>query len=201
LKTEFREFYQEPDESGELVMTEQSVERKVAEKIYLDLQEDEIEFTNPTFQAIYKELVGELLNNEEFEMTKWLNGLSEDRAGVVAELDMTENKYELDNWERKDIFVQPKESQIELRVSQLITSIRLKLISDLIRDSYETGDIQLENGALSDNIKEEILSYLELKKLLANNNDLVIKSSSNALACCSRSTMLSTLSFFIRRAL
>ncbi|MFZ9003116.1 MAG: DNA primase [Robiginitalea sp.] len=176
LKTEFREFYQEPDESGELVMTEQSVERKVAEKIYLDLQEDEIEFTNPTFQAIYKELVGELLNNEEFEMTKWLNGLSEDRAGVVAELDMTENKYELDNWERKDIFVQPKESQIELRVSQLITSIRLKLISDLIRDSYETGDIQLENGALSDNIKEEILSYLELKKLLANKNDLVIKS-------------------------
>jgi DNA primase len=176
LKTEFREFYQEPDESGELVMTEQSVERKVAEKIYLDLQEDEIEFTNPTFQAIYKELVGELLNNEEFEMTKWLNGLSEDRAGVVAELDMTENKYELDNWERKDIFVQPKESQIELRVSQLITSIRLKLISDLIRDSYETGDIQLENGALSDNIKEEILSYPELKKLLANKNDLVIKS-------------------------
>ncbi|UCE69744.1 MAG: DNA primase [Flavobacteriaceae bacterium] len=176
LKTEFREFYQEPDESGELVMTEQSVERKVAEKIFLDLQEDEIEFTNPTFQAIYRELVGELLNNEEFEMTKWLNGLSEDRAGVVAELDMTENKYELDNWERRDIFVQPKESQIELRVSQLITSIRLKLISDLIRDSYETGDNQLENGALSDNIKEEILSYLELKKLLANKNDLVIKS-------------------------
>lgn len=176
LKTEFREFYQEPDESGELVMTEQSVERMVAEKIFLDLQEDEIEFTNPTFQAIYRELVGELLNNEEFEMTKWLNGLSEDRAGVVAELDMTENKYELDNWERRDIFVQPKESQIELRVSQLITSIRLKLISDLIRDSYETGDNQLENGALSDNIKEEILSYLELKKLLANKNDLVIKS-------------------------
>ncbi len=176
LKTEFREFYQEPDESGELVMTEQSVERKVAEKIYLDLQEDEIEFTNPTFQAIYKELVGELLNNEEFEMTKWLNGLSEDRAGVVAELDMTENKYELDNWERKDIFVQPKESQIELRVSQLITSIRLKLISDLIQDTFETEDNQLENGALSNNIKEEILSYLELKKLLAGKNDLVIKS-------------------------
>ena len=176
LKTEFREFYQEPDESGELVMTEQSVERKVAEKIYLDLQEDEIEFTDPTFQAIYKELVGELLNNEEFEMTKWLNGLSEDRAGVVAELDMTENKYELDNWERRDIFVQPKESQIELRVSQLITSIRLKLISDLIQDTFETEDNQLENGALSNNIKEEILSYLELKKLLASKNDLVIKS-------------------------
>jgi DNA primase len=176
LKTEFREFYQEPDEAGELVMTEQSVERKVAEKIYLDLQEDEIEFTNPAFQAIYKELVSELLNNEAFEMTKWLNGLSEDQAGLVAELDMTENKYELDDWERKDIFVQPKESQIELRVSQLITSIRLKLISDLIQDSYGIEDNQLKNGALSDAIKEEILSYLELKKLLAGKNDLVIKS-------------------------
>jgi DNA primase len=176
LKTEFREFYQEADEAGDLVMTEQSVERKVAEKIYLDLQEDEIEFTNPTFQGIYRELVSELLNNEAFEMTKWFNGLNEDQAGIVAELDMTENKYELDNWERKDIFVQPKESQIELRVSQLITSIRLKLISDLIQDSYEIEDNQLKNGALADAIKEEILSYLELKKLLASKNDLVIKS-------------------------
>jgi DNA primase len=176
LKTEFREFYQELDESEELIMTEQSVERKVAEKIYLDLQEDEIEFTNPTFHSIYKELVSELLNNEDFEMTKWLNKLTEDRASIVAELDMTENKYELDNWERRDIFVQPKESQIELRVSQLITSIRLKLISDLIQENCDDEKNLLEDGTLAKEIKEEILSYLELKKLLASKNDLVIKS-------------------------
>jgi DNA primase len=88
---------------------------------------------------------------------------------------MSENRYDLHNWERKEIYVKLKEFQIGQRVSQTITSIRLKLIDNLINNI--ATDIQNGNddGIASEEQKIDYQNYTDLKKILSQRNDLVIK--------------------------
>jgi DNA primase len=173
-KDNFLEFYYETNDQGELEMVKNEVCRKVAEKIYLELQEDEIEFADPKFKETYNILIDNLINNENIDFSSWIGNLPSEISETVVDLDMNENKYELDDWERRNIFVKSKESEVVLRVSQTITSIRLKLINDLIggiADTLEKGDGMAPTQEQWDDLK----NYNELKKNLAERNGLVIK--------------------------
>ncbi|MGB5370186.1 MAG: DNA primase [Flavobacteriaceae bacterium] len=173
-KDNFLEFYYETNDQGELEMVKNEVCRKVAEKIYLELQEDEIEFADPKFRETYHILIESLINNEHIDFSSWIGNLPSEISETVVDLDMNENKYELDDWERRNIFVKSKESEVVLRVSQTITSIRLKLINDLIggiADTLGNGDGMAPTQEQWDDLK----NYNELKKNLAERNGLVIK--------------------------
>ncbi len=173
-KDNFLEFYYETNDQGELEMVKNEVCRKVAEKIYLELQEDEIEFADPKFKETYNILIESLINNENIDFSSWIGNLPSEISETVVDLDMNENKYELDDWERRNIFVKSKESEVVLRVSQTITSIRLKLINDLIggiADTLENSDGMAPTQEQWDDLK----NYNELKKNLAERNGLVIK--------------------------
>lgn len=174
-KENFVDFFQEEDEDGNLILVKDELKRKVAEKIYLDLQEDEIEFTDENFRMIYHLLVERLVNDDTFKFNEWISSVPKEISEIVVDLDMSENKYELDNWERKDIYVKSKESEIVQRVYQTITSIRLKLINDIIDGIAETIQKGNKGAIASDNQLEDIENYNELKKMLAKKNDLVIK--------------------------
>ena len=176
-KEKFTEYYQEENEEGELVLTEQQVERKVAEKIYLELQEDEIEFADEAFREIYELLIAALLNSENFDFPAWIGSIPQHISTVVADLEMAENKYELHDWERKEVYVKAKVSEVERRVSQTITSIRLKLINDVIFEaSQENEQGYTENTTFSQDQWEDVTNYVGLKSILSEKNDLVIKS-------------------------
>ncbi len=174
-REKFTEFYQEVAENGEMVLVKDELERKVAEKIYLDLQEDEIEFSDAHFKHIYGLLMERLLQDEIFEFNEWINVVPQEIAGLIVDLDMRENKYFLDDWERRDIYVKSKEMDIVQRVSQTIVSIRLKLINDIINDIAKSIQNTNENGSATREQLEDIKNYNELKKTLAKKNDLVIK--------------------------
>ncbi|MCJ7467641.1 MAG: DNA primase [Maribacter sp.] len=171
----FIEFYQEIDENGEMILIKDELERKVAEKIYLDLQEDEIEFLDENFKYIYRLLIERLINDDNFEFKEWMNTVPQEISGLIVDLDMSENKYVLDDWERRDIYVKAKETDIVQRVSQTIVSIRLKLINDIINDIANTIQNNNENGLAKQEQMEDIRNYNDLKKTLAKKNDLVIK--------------------------
>ncbi|TFG78641.1 MAG: DNA primase [Flavobacteriales bacterium] len=175
MKTDnFLEFYYETNDQGELEMVKNEVCRKVAEKIYLELQEDEIEFADPKFRQAYNILIESLINNENIDFSSWIGNLPKEISETVIDLDMNENKYELDDWERRNIFVKSKESEVVLRVSQTITSIRLKLINDLIGGIADT--LQKDDGVgPSQEQWDDLKNYNELKKNLAERNGLVIK--------------------------
>ncbi len=176
MKSEvFTEFYQEIDEKGEMILVKDEFERKVAEKVYLDLQEDEIEFTDGNFKVIYSLLIDRLMNDTVFEFNEWMNTVPQEISSIIVDLDMSENKYRLDDWERREIYVKTKESEIVQRVSQTITSIRLKLINDIINEIAEEIQGYGESGTATREKLEEIGNYNELKKILAKKNDLVIK--------------------------
>src|SRR5699024_6638609 len=53
----FEEVFEVLNEKGEIKMGREQVESTVHRKIYLELQEDEIEFTDPIFRALYEKII------------------------------------------------------------------------------------------------------------------------------------------------
>lgn len=172
---QFVEFYQEENDQGDLVMVKNEIDRKVAEKIYLELQEDEIEFANDLFREVYDLLVNHLINNESFIFREWISQIPQNISKIVVDLDMLENKDELHDWGRRDIFVRKKEEDVVLRVSQTVTSIRLKLISDLLSNTANEALDNKEKGMTTREQLESSNEYNSLRVKLAEKNGLVVK--------------------------
>ena len=56
----FEDIMLSKDKNGRLIETKKDIRSKVFEKIYLDLQQDEIEFTHSPFKTIYNKLIDEI---------------------------------------------------------------------------------------------------------------------------------------------
>ena len=162
-KEEFEDLVLKENEEGDLILAPEVTKTKVYEKVYLDLQEDEIELTNLSFKAIYYKLIEDLNKNEDFSINSFLNVLDQDFVAEVSSIVMEEEKYILHNWERKDIYPKEKKQGIAQLVGETILTLRCNLIKSRIA--------KLQEGASSDSIDnteilEEIMNYLQLNKLL-----------------------------------
>lgn len=165
-KEYFEDTVLKEDEEGILRSVEEIQEIKVYEKIFLELQQDEIEFSNQDFQAIYNELIG-LLNEEGALDIKKLNAtLTDPQRQIVVDIVMNEEKYALAKWEGKNIYVKEKEASIGQWVFQTITMLRMKLISMLV-EAIQNNLVNNDNIATSGE-KEEITNYFRLRKILAD---------------------------------
>ncbi len=159
----FEDLVLKENEQGDLELEPESVVAKVYEKIYLDLQEDEIELTNARFKEIYYKLITALNENGNFSMNTFLSGLDQETVSQISSILMEEEKYALHNWERKDIY--PKDKKIG--VSQLVSETILTLRCYLIKKRMLSLQKNTEEGH-GDNREtlEEIMNYLNLNKLL-----------------------------------
>ncbi|MEM1337422.1 MAG: DNA primase [Bacteroidota bacterium] len=162
-KQQFEELLLKENEEGQLILEPETVEAKVYEKVYLDLQEDEIELSNDHFREIYYQLVQKLNENEEFSVNTFMSELDQEQVGRVSSLLMEDEKYTLHNWERKDIYPKEKQQGIAQLVSETILTLRCNLIKSRIaklrQDTQDSHDHNAE-------ILEEIMNYLQLNKLL-----------------------------------
>ena len=162
-KQEFEDLVLKENESGDLILEPESLEAKVYEKIYLDLQEDEIELTNEKFRNIYTKLIAALNENEDFTINMFLSDLDQDMMAEISSILMEEEKYVLHNWERKDIYPKEKEAGVAQLVSETILTLRCFLIKKrmltLQADTKENDQDHRET-------LEEIMNYLQLNKLL-----------------------------------
>jgi len=73
-------------------------------------------------------------------------------------------KYILSDWERKNVFVKPKESQIPKLVNDVILNLRRILIAEKINEL--TDNLQKDPTTNKKELFEEIMNYTQLKKLL-----------------------------------
>jgi len=165
-KTEkFEDLILKEDElSGDLVLEPVVHEAKVFEKIYLDLQEDEMQFTNDSFKTLYYAIIDVLHQSENFSTKDFINNLDQEMAPLVTNILMDDEKYNLHDWERNQIVPKEKGHSIPQLVSQTILSLRCYLIDQKIAAFKE--DTLKEN----DNIKsvmEDVKDYLGLKMLLS----------------------------------
>jgi DNA primase len=168
----FEDVYFKLNDEGE---TEQIIEKrelKVYDKIYLSLQEDEVEFSNNLFKDIYSDLISFYHQNENFSLEQYLMRLQPDFAQEVTDILMEDEKNPLHNWEGQNIFAKDKFATIQLNVSQTILAMRLLLIIKLIED--------LKNSLLTDPKEDnsEVLGmvneYNELKTKVAKVKGVVV---------------------------
>ncbi|MEM7483712.1 MAG: DNA primase [Bacteroidota bacterium] len=160
---EFEDLVLKENEKGDLVLEPEVTEAKVYEKVYLDLQEDEIELTNEQFRSIYYKLIEDLNETEEFTVNTFLSGLNQEMVSEVSSILMEEEKYKLDDWARKDIYPKGKGQGVAQLVGETILTLRCYLIKNRIQKLQERTE-----GSIEDNseVLEEIVNYLQLNKLL-----------------------------------
>lgn len=161
-KESFEDLVLKESEDGDLVLEPEVTEAKVYEKIYLDLQEDEIELSNENFKNIYYQLIDNLNASEEFSVKRFLADLDNATIQEVSSILMEEERYVLHDWERKDIYPKEKASGIAQLVSETILTLRCNLIKGRIANLQKDTESKTENQE----VLEEIMNYLHLNKLL-----------------------------------
>ena len=162
----FEDILLKTNEEGETVEFLEVNSYKVFERIYLSLQEDEVELANPLFRAIYNGLIAHFNSAEVFNIEHYLMQLSSEDAQIVTDILMQEERESLHNWETKHIYVKHKEQSISQYVTETIVSLREylinKLIGDLMNEYTNNPETDLEE------IKATVNDYNKLKVNLTN---------------------------------
>ena len=168
---DFQDLILKQDDEGELILEPDTYSAKVFEKIYLDLQQDEVELSNPIFREVYSELIVKLNEEEGFSIDNFVNLTNSDIANKITSILMEEEIYSLDDWERKNIFVKNKRDNLSQSVSDTILNLRFHLIEkkvDMLQQEI------LEKKDDNHEILEEIMNYHLLKKLLSQKLNRVL---------------------------
>ena len=167
----FEEVILKKDKNGEILMEPSIVESLVYEKIFLDLQEDEVEFTNESFKILYKKILSTLQKNGELVLDVFLNSLDAELSSHVTSILMNEDRYQLHDWLSKDIVVKDKKKLISQLVSETILSLRTHLINAKVKELQHETQNNSENNK---EILEEITDYHKLKSLLSKKLNRVL---------------------------
>ena len=160
---EFEDLVLKENEEGDLILEPESLEAKVYEKIYLDLQDDEIELTNEQFRRVYYKLIQAMNEKEDFSVNTFLTELDQEMVSEISSILMEEEKYVLHKWESKDIYPKDKKHGIAQLVSETILTLRCYLIKKRMENLQKnTQNIEVDHRETL----EEIMNYLQLNKLL-----------------------------------
>mgnify|MGYP000993813402 FL=1 len=166
----FMNVIQTEDEHGKIVEEVEKYTSPIFKELYLNLQEDEIEFTNSIFQLVYYELINQISQNEKIEISSLINHENKEIANEVTGILMDEEKYTLSEWERKNIFVTETINVLPKLVTDAILNLRRILIERKINEIMK--EAQKEN---SSNVDLELISnYTGLKKRLFEKLNRVI---------------------------
>ncbi|MCH2489438.1 MAG: DNA primase [Flavobacteriales bacterium] len=162
---EFEDLILEADEAGNITFKPETVTARVFEKIYLDLQDDEIEFANEDFKSLYFEIINRLNQEQQLQVDAFVNELQPEKASAITDILMEEEKYQLHQWETKEIYVKQKQHSISQMVSETILNLRRELLAQKISELSEA----MKEGA-SENTQDhlqDIVDYISLKKVLS----------------------------------
>lgn len=165
IEEEFEDMLLKVNEEGETIEVSERSSFKVFQRIYLSLQEDEIELANETFKKIYNDLITQY-NQENFTVENYLQQLDNDHSQIVTTILMNEEKESLHNWETKQIYVKSKHQSIAQYVTETIVSLREYLINKLIVEMM--NQIPASNEEQIEEIKANINDYNKLKVYLTN---------------------------------
>ncbi|MDC7998661.1 DNA primase [Gilvibacter sediminis] len=165
LEAEFEDLVIEMDDQGEMQHKPEFHTAKVFEKVYLDLQDDEVELANPDFRALYYALI-EHLNQGGEKIDSLIHTLEPGPASMATSILMDDERYQLGNWERKEIYVKDKAYSIGQYVSQTILNLRRLLISQKIEELANI--VKDADDAARKEPLETIIDYQGLKKVLSN---------------------------------
>ncbi len=169
---EFEDLILKENEEGDLVLEPEAHTVKVFEKVYLDLQDDEIEFTNDNFKEVYAILIDKLNQEEDFKIENFINHTPPKIASEITAIMMNEERYALHRWHDMEIHVKQKEYTVPQYVSDIILNLRRFLISQKVEELSQKVKAQ----TVEDNQEtiQDIMDYQSLKKILSQKLNRVV---------------------------
>jgi DNA primase len=169
---DFEELVLKENDQGELVLEPVIIKSTVYEKLFLDLQQDEIALTNDSFRMLYHQILEELQKNGALSIEVFINKLSPELSDHVTRILMKEELYQLHDWESKNIFVKKKDKVINQLVMETVLNLRCFLIDEKVRElQQKTAEKKQQTHQ---DVLEEIINYHQLKKLLSNKLNRVV---------------------------
>lgn len=166
-KADFIDWIEVTDTLGRKNLTKEVYENVVAKEIYLNLQEDEIAFTNPLFQKIYNTIIRQFNQSDAIDIQQFSQHEESDIADITSHILMDDEKYRLSDWERKNIFIKSKIEHIPKLVNDVVLNLRRILIAEKINEIKTTvkennfEDLQEKKQQL-----EDVMNYTNLRRLL-----------------------------------
>ena len=172
---EFEDLLLKENEEGDLVGELELHTMRVYEKVFLDLQEDEIEFTDESFKQVYAVIMQELNTDKDFKIENFINKTSPEIASQITEIVMNEEKHPLHRWDDKEIYVKQKDWTIAQYVTDIILNLRRFLISLKIDElSKNIQEASQEEGFDAKELIQDIMDYTNLRKIVSNKLNRVI---------------------------
>jgi len=169
-EVDFEDYTSIVDDDGNKTMQKDNYKSLVSNEIYVHLQDDEIEFTNPIFLKIYNEIIHYLNQDQNINIDSFTNHQNIEIAAAVTNILMDEDKHVLSDWGRKDIVVKGKEKHLSKLVMDVIYNLRRYLIEQKIASLVKDLDPSKTNAEFSLEIRqsnlEMVVNYTALKKLL-----------------------------------
>ncbi len=172
VEDEFEDVILKTNEKGELQEVREMNRYKVHQRIFLSLQEDEIELANPLFKGIYNDLITYFNQNETFELDQYLSHLPSELSQEVTSILMNDERELLHNWEAKNIFVKAKDKTISQYVTETIVTLRWYLVNKIIDELKSSIDKEVE----TDNAEtlSLVMDYLGLTNIFSKKLGRVI---------------------------
>jgi DNA primase len=172
LEDEFEDVLIQTNEQGEMIEVKENKKYKVYQRVYLSLQEDEIQLANPLFKAIYDNLISYYNTTDSFELDQYLLQLDQEVAQEVTAILMNDERDTLHNWEAKQIYVKAKGQTIAQYVTETILTLRWFLVNKIIEELKNT----IQNEPQPDNSEtlSLVVDYLGLTNVFSKKLGRVI---------------------------
>ena len=170
-KAFFEEVVMQQDGEGGVQEAVQQMEVTVHEKVFLDLQQDEIELTHPLFRKTYSTLIEQFQADGKISPQHFFEDVEKEYTVLLSDMLMENEKYQLHSWDKKNIFVKQPQDRVGQSVTQTILSLRRYLIGEKI----QALNSQLQSESAEDsNLLEEINMYNELRQLVSQKLSRVV---------------------------
>lgn len=164
VEEDFEDLVLKENEDGTLSLEPEIQKSRVFEKIYLDLQDDEIEFTNDLFKSLYIKIIDRLNTDKDFKIQNFISELIPEEASEISNIILNDEKYDLHRWDTREVYVRKKEMSIAQFVSQTVLRLRELLINRKIVELMAQTKDRDDNKE----ILKEIGDYIQLNKLLSD---------------------------------
>lgn len=142
---EFEDAFMNTDENGEIVSATEKKQFPVYQRIYLSLQEDEVELANPLFRGIYNNLIDYYNQHEAFSIEQYLAQIPIEFSQEVTDILMDDEKLALHKWDSQNIFVKQKTETIAQYVSETILTLRWYLVNRIIEELKNSVSSEVES--------------------------------------------------------
>jgi DNA primase len=158
---DFVDWVEEVNEFGVVKMVKDEYSNMVSQELYLQLQDDEVEFSHGAFRKIYIEIITKLNIEQNISIEELTSHQDAEISQTVTDILMDDEKHILSDWEAQGIYVSTKEENLPKDVTDVILRLRNLLIEKKINELKT--DIQEKSQNINTQLLEEIMNYSNLK--------------------------------------